>query len=177
MAVVHFGFGPTWNSHKYINLVRFKQFCPNRSGSKSYLQQDMHCHYKNKYKLSVKTETQFVTLYYNCIFVFFSQVSIYEGDKRDCRKFCTTGIDGAMTIWDFKVTFLLCWWFKNNYFLLASFGTDSFLCLCPQSLEASIQGLRIMWRLYMNEETLQAHFPSCSPPPPISAPPLVWRSQ
>jgi len=32
-----------------------------------------------------------------------SQVSIYEGDKRDCRKFCTTGIDGAMTIWDFKV--------------------------------------------------------------------------
>lgn len=32
-----------------------------------------------------------------------SQVSIYEGDKKDCRKFCTTGIDGAMTIWDFKV--------------------------------------------------------------------------
>lgn len=30
-------------------------------------------------------------------------MSIYEGDKRDCRKFCTTGIDGAMTIWDFKV--------------------------------------------------------------------------
>uniref|UniRef100_A0A672IFX9 Actin-related protein 2/3 complex subunit 1A n=1 Tax=Salarias fasciatus TaxID=181472 RepID=A0A672IFX9_SALFA len=47
-------------------------------------------------------------------FLLFSQVSIYEGDKRDCRKFCTTGIDGAMTIWDFK------------------------------SLEASIQGLRIM---------------------------------
>lgn len=35
--------------------------------------------------------------------LFLSQVSIYEGDKRDCRKFCTTGIDGAMTIWDFKV--------------------------------------------------------------------------
>ena len=33
----------------------------------------------------------------------FSQVSIYEVDKQDCRKFCTTGIDGAMTIWDFKV--------------------------------------------------------------------------
>uniref|UniRef100_A0A671DWI8 Actin related protein 2/3 complex subunit 1A n=1 Tax=Rhinolophus ferrumequinum TaxID=59479 RepID=A0A671DWI8_RHIFE len=31
------------------------------------------------------------------------QVSIYEVDKQDCRKFCTTGIDGAMTIWDFKV--------------------------------------------------------------------------
>lgn len=34
-----------------------------------------------------------------------SQVSIYEVDKQDCRKFCTTGIDGAMTIWDFKVRF------------------------------------------------------------------------
>ncbi|KAG8145705.1 hypothetical protein E2320_012206, partial [Naja naja] len=31
------------------------------------------------------------------------QVSIYEVDKQDCRKFCTTGIDGAMTIWDFKL--------------------------------------------------------------------------
>uniref|UniRef100_A0A3Q4MJM8 Actin related protein 2/3 complex, subunit 1A n=1 Tax=Neolamprologus brichardi TaxID=32507 RepID=A0A3Q4MJM8_NEOBR len=39
------------------------------------------------------------TLHQNSI----TQVSIYEGDKRDCRKFCTTGIDGAMTIWDFKV--------------------------------------------------------------------------
>uniref|UniRef100_A0A8C5PWE3 Actin related protein 2/3 complex subunit 1A n=1 Tax=Leptobrachium leishanense TaxID=445787 RepID=A0A8C5PWE3_9ANUR len=31
-----------------------------------------------------------------------TQVSIYDGDKTECRKFCTTGIDGAMTIWDFK---------------------------------------------------------------------------
>ena len=43
-----------------------------------------------------------------------TQVSIYEVDKQDCRKFCTTAIDGAMTIWDFK------------------------------TLESSIQGLRIM---------------------------------
>ncbi|XP_041086062.1 actin-related protein 2/3 complex subunit 1A-like [Polyodon spathula] len=50
------------------------------------------------------------TLHQNSI----TQVSIYEGDKRDCWKFCTTGIDGAMTIWDFK------------------------------TLESSIQGLRIM---------------------------------
>ncbi|KAG7265324.1 hypothetical protein CRUP_021633 [Coryphaenoides rupestris] len=53
------------------------------------------------------------TLHQNSI----TQVSIYEGDKRECRKFCTTGIDGAMTIWDFK------------------------------SLEASIQGLRIIFLL------------------------------
>ncbi|XP_021078353.1 actin-related protein 2/3 complex subunit 1A [Mus pahari] len=50
------------------------------------------------------------TLHQNSI----TQVSIYEVDKQDCRKFCTTGIDGAMTIWDFK------------------------------TLESSIQGLRIM---------------------------------
>lgn len=39
-------------------------------------------------------------------------MSIYEGDKRDCRKFCTTGIDGAMTIWDFKVIIF----YINNFF-------------------------------------------------------------
>ncbi|NXD10702.1 ARC1A protein, partial [Nothocercus nigrocapillus] len=45
--------------------------------------------------------TTLETLHQNSI----TQVSIYEIDKRDCRKFCTTGIDGAMTIWDFKVGF------------------------------------------------------------------------
>lgn len=42
--------------------------------------------------------TTLETLHQNSI----TQVSIYDGDKSDCRKFCTTGIDGAMTIWDFK---------------------------------------------------------------------------
>lgn len=54
--------------------------------------------------------TMLETLHQNSI----TQVSVYEGDKRDCRKFCTTGIDGAMTIWDLK------------------------------SLESSLQGVRIM---------------------------------
>ncbi|EGW05365.1 Actin-related protein 2/3 complex subunit 1A [Cricetulus griseus] len=54
--------------------------------------------------------TALETLHQNSI----TQVSIYEVDKQDCRKFCTTGIDGAMTICDFK------------------------------TLECSIQGLRIM---------------------------------
>ncbi|XP_019490860.1 PREDICTED: actin-related protein 2/3 complex subunit 1A [Hipposideros armiger] len=58
------------------------------------------------------TSTTYLTISHFCFF--FSQVSIYEVDKQDCRKFCTTGIDGAMTIWDFK------------------------------TLESSIQGLRIM---------------------------------
>ncbi|KAB0386213.1 hypothetical protein FD755_001169 [Muntiacus reevesi] len=43
-----------------------------------------------------------------------TQVSIYEVDNQDCCKFCTNGVDGAMTIWDFK------------------------------TLESSSQGLRIM---------------------------------
>ncbi|RMC17626.1 hypothetical protein DUI87_05290 [Hirundo rustica rustica] len=47
--------------------------------------------------------TTLETLHQNSI----TQVSIYEIDKRDCRKFCTTGIDGAMTIWDFKGKFIL----------------------------------------------------------------------
>lgn len=31
-----------------------------------------------------------------------TQESIYDVDKQDCLKFCTTGIDEAMTIWYFK---------------------------------------------------------------------------
>ncbi|EHB11099.1 Actin-related protein 2/3 complex subunit 1A [Heterocephalus glaber] len=42
--------------------------------------------------------TALETLHQNSI----TQVSIYEVDKKDCHKFCTTGINGAMTIWDFK---------------------------------------------------------------------------
>uniref|UniRef100_A0A286XJX8 Actin-related protein 2/3 complex subunit n=1 Tax=Cavia porcellus TaxID=10141 RepID=A0A286XJX8_CAVPO len=42
--------------------------------------------------------TALETLHQNSI----TQVSIYEVDKQDCRKFCATGINGAMTIWDFK---------------------------------------------------------------------------
>uniref|UniRef100_A0A8C5LMU7 Actin-related protein 2/3 complex subunit n=1 Tax=Jaculus jaculus TaxID=51337 RepID=A0A8C5LMU7_JACJA len=38
----------------------------------------------------------------------------HSRDKQDCRKFCTTGIDGGMTVWDFM------------------------------TLESSVQGLRIM---------------------------------
>ena len=38
------------------------------------------------------------TLHQNSII----QVSVYEVDNQDCCKFCTNGIDRAMTIWDFK---------------------------------------------------------------------------
>ncbi|KAK2504618.1 hypothetical protein MC885_018227 [Smutsia gigantea] len=43
--------------------------------------------------------TALETLHQNSI----TQVSVYEVDKRDCRKFCTTGVDGAVAVWDFKV--------------------------------------------------------------------------
>lgn len=82
--------------------------------------------------------------------MFLSQVSIYEGDKRDCRKFCTTGIDGAMTIWDFKVKVHMN--LVNNIFCIMVFLPSlTLVCFSPQSLEASIQGLRIMWRNLVNE--------------------------
>ncbi|XP_061416181.1 actin-related protein 2/3 complex subunit 1A-like [Lethenteron reissneri] len=54
-------------------------------------------------------DTTLHTLHQNSI----TQLSLYEGDKSICTKFCTTGMDGALAIWDLK------------------------------SLEASVQGLRI----------------------------------
>ncbi|XP_069773207.1 actin-related protein 2/3 complex subunit 1A-B-like [Narcine bancroftii] len=42
--------------------------------------------------------TTLETLHQNTI----TQVSIYEANKRYCQKFCNTGIDGTMTIWDLK---------------------------------------------------------------------------
>ncbi|XP_048408485.1 actin-related protein 2/3 complex subunit 1B-A-like [Stegostoma tigrinum] len=38
------------------------------------------------------------TLHKNSI----SQISIVEGGKKNCSKFCTTGMDGGMAIWDIK---------------------------------------------------------------------------
>lgn len=38
---------------------------------------------------------------------FHSQISVLEGGKAKCAKFCTTGMDGGMAIWDVKVTCLI----------------------------------------------------------------------
>uniref|UniRef100_A0A8C0DHR1 Actin-related protein 2/3 complex subunit n=1 Tax=Balaenoptera musculus TaxID=9771 RepID=A0A8C0DHR1_BALMU len=57
-----------------------------------------HFHNMDKWATTEDQNTALETLHQNSI----TQVSIYEVDKQDCRKFCTTGIDGAMTIWDFK---------------------------------------------------------------------------
>lgn len=73
-----------------------------------------------------------------------SQVSIYEGDKRDCRKFCTTGIDGAMTIWDIKVCIVGNKYEAFSCTLLESRPLTQSSPFFPQTLESSIQGLRIM---------------------------------
>lgn len=41
-----------------------------------------------------------------------SQISVLQGGKANCTKFCTTGMDGGMAIWDVKVRliifFLIC---------------------------------------------------------------------
>ncbi|XP_043567853.1 actin-related protein 2/3 complex subunit 1B-like [Chiloscyllium plagiosum] len=44
------------------------------------------------------TTTSLETLHKNSI----SQISIIEGGKKNCSKFCTTGMDGGMAIWDIK---------------------------------------------------------------------------
>ncbi|KTG04178.1 hypothetical protein cypCar_00006333 [Cyprinus carpio] len=76
------------------------------------------------------------TLHQNSI----TQVSIYEGDKRDCRKFCTTGIDGAMTIWDFKEKAAMSY----HSFLLEPISCHAWnkdrtqIAMCPNNHEVHI---------------------------------------
>ncbi|XP_053429261.1 actin-related protein 2/3 complex subunit 1A-like [Nycticebus coucang] len=82
---------------------------PKQSIQRNMSAMDRFCN-KDKRATTKDGNTALETLHRNSI----TQVSTYEMDKQDCRKFCTTGIDGAMTIWDFK------------------------------TLESPIQGLRIM---------------------------------
>lgn len=67
------------------------------------------------------------TVSLNCLKLYFSQISVLEGGRNKCAKFCTTGMDGGMGIWDVKVTLtqtlltfthciyniLLTWWFHR----------------------------------------------------------------
>uniref|UniRef100_UPI00358FD9E8 actin-related protein 2/3 complex subunit 1A-like n=1 Tax=Myxine glutinosa TaxID=7769 RepID=UPI00358FD9E8 len=55
-------------------------------------------HNMDKRALSVQQDTALETLHQNSI----TQLSIYEGGKDRCRKFCSTGMDGALALWDFK---------------------------------------------------------------------------
>lgn len=38
------------------------------------------------------------------VFCCFSHISVLQGGRNQCTKFCTTGMDGGMCIWDVKVT-------------------------------------------------------------------------
>ena len=44
------------------------------------------------------TEKDLNTLHKNSI----SQISVLEGGRNQCTKFCTTGMDGGMGLWDVK---------------------------------------------------------------------------
>lgn len=88
-----------------------------------------------------------------------------------------------MTIWDFKVQThpnQQSEIFRDSFFISSPRSNSCvFLCLPPQSLEASIQGLRIMWRNLVNEwrdaaasllplaPTPESSLPPPSPPPPL----------
>lgn len=39
-----------------------------------------------------------------CLNTCFSEISVLQGGRNQCTKFCTTGMDGGMCIWDVKVT-------------------------------------------------------------------------
>lgn len=39
----------------------------------------------------------------SCLKQYFSEISVLEGGRNQCTKFCTTGMDGGMGIWDVKV--------------------------------------------------------------------------
>ena len=57
-----------------------------------------HCHNMNKRVTAEDHSTVLDMLHQNSI----TQVPIYEADNENYWKFCPTGIDGAMIIWDFK---------------------------------------------------------------------------
>jgi len=42
--------------------------------------------------------------YIDCVF-FDRQVALYSGDKGQCSRLSTSGVDGQLVIWDLKVTF------------------------------------------------------------------------
>lgn len=43
-----------------------------------------------------------------------SQISVLAGGKAKCTKFCTTGMDGGMAIWDLKVKLITFFLFKKK---------------------------------------------------------------
>lgn len=84
---------------------------------------------------------------------YFSQISVLEGGRNQCTKFCTTGMDGGMGIWDVKVThrqtqtcriarYWLPQWFHMSVNVFSVSG------VCHEGLEDSLN-----WSLHFSDQS------------------------
>lgn len=83
-----------------------------------------------------------------CLKLYSSEISVLEGGRSQCTKFCTTGMDGGMGIWDVKVS-------NKHRRLFAGYPADMFpgrdfenllksLNTVFQSLESAMKNLKIV---------------------------------
>lgn len=80
---------------------------------------------------------------------YFSEISVLEGGRNQCTKFCTTGMDGGMGIWDVKVThtqsfvcLVSCWHLFPD--VISKIFFEIFHAVF-QSLESAMKNLKIVW--------------------------------
>ncbi|XP_007904323.1 actin-related protein 2/3 complex subunit 1B [Callorhinchus milii] len=86
----------TYDAVKDTVTFSAKLDIPNQSEQRGVSARDK---FKNLDKMgSTEVNSTLTTLHKNSI----SQISILEGGKKSCSKFCTTGLDGGMGIWDLK---------------------------------------------------------------------------
>lgn len=103
----------------------------------------------------MKTLKQMICYYlaFSRLKQYFSQISVLEGGRNQCTKFCTTGMDGGMGIWDVKVThrqtqtcriarYWLPQWFHMSVNVFSVSG------VCHEGLEDSLN-----WSLHFSDQS------------------------
>lgn len=104
---------------------------------------------------AMKTIKQMICYYlaFSRLKQYFSQISVLEGGRNQCTKFCTTGMDGGMGIWDVKVThrqtqtckiarYWLPQWFHMSVNVFSVSG------VCHEGLEDSLN-----WSLHFSDQS------------------------
>lgn len=89
-----------------------------------------------------------------CLNTFFSEISVLQGGRNQCTKFCTTGMDGGMCIWDVKVTQMhiaqikeatLMWADVFQHLMWTFFEYLTLFFFFFQTLESAMKNLKIVW--------------------------------
>lgn len=97
-----------------------------------------------------------------CLKLYFSEISVLEGGRSQCTKFCTTGMDGGMGIWDVKVSnkhrrlfagypadmFSRTWFWKSFEIFKHCFSVSG---VCDEEPED-----RLSWSLHYPAQTISA---------------------